>query len=67
MHSSRDADVVNIGLLFEIEMHALYVLDFEIAFPERGRINAIAENCAAADSGPNASQALDREPQSVFI
>jgi hypothetical protein len=51
----------------EIEMHALYVFDFEVAFPEGGRINAIAENCAVADPGPNASQALDREPQSVFI
>ena len=67
MHARRDADVIDVGLLFEIEMDALYVFDFEVAFPKRSGIDAIAENGATADFSPDTSQAFDRKPQAIFI
>ena len=31
MHACRDADVIDVGLLFEIEVHAFYVFNFKVA------------------------------------
>ena len=67
MYSRRHADVVDIGLFFEIEMHPLYIFDFKVAFPKGGRIDAVSENRAIPNFGANASQALDGKSQSVFI
>src|SRR5271156_2997625 len=67
MDAGRHAHIVNVGLLLEIEVNALDVLDFQIAFPERRRVYAIAKDGAVADSPANTAQALDRKPQPVLV
>ena len=67
MNPGRHTHIVDIGLLLEIEVNALNVLDFQIAFPERRRVDAIAEDGAGADSPANALQAFERKPQPVLV
>ena len=52
---------------FEIEMNAFYIIDLEISFPERRRVDAISKDCTIADPLTDASQALNRKPQPVFV
>src|SRR5688500_10147051 len=43
------------------------VLDLEIPFPERGRVDPIAENRPIPDPSADALHGIDREAQAVLI
>ncbi len=61
------AHIVDIGLSLEIRVDAFDVLDFEIALPERGRIDAVSEERPIANPFANPSHCFDREPQAILI
>ena len=61
------AHIVDIELSLEIRVDAFDVLDFEIALPERGRIDAISEERPIADPFANPSHRFDREPQTILV
>ena len=48
-------------------MDLLDVLDLEIPFPERGRVDPIAENWPIPDPSADALHGLDREAQAVLV
>src|ERR1700751_4131570 len=67
VNAGRHAHIVDVELLLEIGVDALDVLDLEIALPEGGRVDAIANERPVADALANSSHRLKRKPQPVLV
>ena len=67
MDPGRYAHVIDVGLLLEIEMDSLHIIDLEISLPERRRVDAISKDCTIPDPLTDTSQALNRKPQPVLV
>ncbi len=59
--------IVDVDLPLEIGMDALDVFDLEVALPERGGIDAIAEKRPVADALADPPHCLDRKAQAVLV
>ena len=60
MNPGGHTDIVDVGCLFEVRMDALDILDFEVAFPKGGRIDAVTEERPIADAFADQYVALSK-------
>ena len=67
MDARRQVDVVEIDRALEVGDDALDVLELEIAGPERGGVDAVAEERVVSDRVAHALHRLDREAQAVLV
>ena len=55
------------GPLLDVGDNAAHVVDFEIARPERGRVDAVADELVVAGGGAHPLQCLEGEAQAVLL
>ena len=63
----RDVHVVDVRLLLEVGDDALDLVELEVAGPERGRVDPVADERLVADRLPDSPERLDRKPQAVLV
>ena len=67
MHAGRDVDVVDVRPPLDLGDDVAHLVDFQIARPERGRVDAVADEPVVAGGSPHPLQCLEGEAQAVLL